>query len=564
MGLCLLSCCQFKSGSATALQSVRLKVHEATAKALIDNGVDTLFGLIGDANMFMARSFVDDHGGTFVAAANEAGAALMAIGYAHTTGRVGVVSVTHGPGVTNALTALVEGVKGRVPVLFLCGDTPVAARVHFQNVHQREFILATGAGFEQLRSPATAVMDLAMALRRAVLEKRPVALNMPADYEWQDVDYEPALAIFPENRPAVRDGPDMDDAVGIIASARAPIVLAGRGAATPEVEKALKKLAERTGALLATTLKGKGLFQGDDFNIGVFGTLSTPVAGDLIMQSDCVIAFGASLNTFTAAKGPYLEGKRIIQCNLESEEMGKNITPDAGLIGDLAGTAEAILHWLDTAEIPASGFRNTDVCARLAEQQPFADLPDTSTDTTVDLTRSLLRINDVVPEDRIFVCDVGRYVGQAWKAIDVSHPRNYVHTVHFGSIGLGLSCAIGASTAHPGRPVLLVTGDGGFMLGGLAEFHTAVRQQSDLIVVVCNDSSYGAEHVQYVARDLNPELALFDWPEFADVANTLGGAGVTVRNEEDLSRACMAIEQRRGPVLIDLKLDPERMIPLDY
>ena len=96
-----------------------MKLHEATAKALADNGIDTLFGVIGDANRFMVRAFVEEQGGRFIAAANEAGAALMAIGYAQTTGRPGVISVTHGPGVTNALTALVEARKASLPVLFL-------------------------------------------------------------------------------------------------------------------------------------------------------------------------------------------------------------------------------------------------------------------------------------------------------------------------------------------------------------------------------------------------------------------------------------------------------------
>ncbi|MFT7285968.1 MAG: acetolactate synthase-1/2/3 large subunit [Halieaceae bacterium] len=543
---------------------ISMKVHQAIARALIDNGIDTLFGLLGDANLFMLRSFAEEHNGRFVSAANEAGATLMAIGYSTTSGKPGVVSVTHGPGMTNALTALVEGVKAQVPLLFLCGDTPAGDKDHFQNVSQREFIIATGAGFEQLRSPDTVARDLATALRRAVLERRPVALNMPADYEWQDTVYEEVIEKFHDYRPGVRENADLDDAVGIIASARSPIVLAGRGAAAPEAEAALKKLAERVGGLLATTLKGRGLFKDDEFNLGVFGTLSTPAAGELIAQSDCVISFGASLNKFTSAKGSYLQGKRVIQCNLVPAWVGAGITPAAGLIGDPAHIAETLMYWLDEAEIPASGFRNEDVRQHLAKQNPFADLPDTSTAETVDLTRSLLRLNEVIAEDRIFVCDVGRYVGQAWKAIDVAHPSAYVHTVHYGSIGLGLPCGIGASVAFPDRPVLVVTGDGGFMLGGLAEFQTAVRCNADLIVVVCNDGGYGAEHVQYVARDLTPALSLFDWPEFASVAEALGGSGIAVRNQSDLESACDAIAHRTGPLLIDLKLDPERMIALDY
>ncbi|MFK7828599.1 MAG: thiamine pyrophosphate-binding protein [Congregibacter sp.] len=541
-----------------------MKVHQAVARALIDNGIDTLFGLIGDANLFMVRCFAQEQGGRFIASNNEAGATLMAIGYSTTTGKPGVVSVTHGPGMTNALTALVEAAKAQVPLLFLCGDTPASDPAHFQNVSQREFLLASGAGFEQLRSPETLLQDFANALRRAVIERRPVALNMPADFEWEDVEYQAVVPALPNYKPGMQHSAELDNAVGIIAAARSPIILAGRGAVSPEAEAALCKLAKRSGALLATTLKARGLFSDEAFNLGVFGTLSTPAAAELIMQSDCVIAFGASLNKFTSGKGSYLDGKRIIQCNLERAWVGDSVAPDAGLIGDPTHIAETLVYWLDEADIPASGFRNDDVRQRLATQDPFADLPDTSTAISVDLTRSLLRINAVVPRDRVFVCDVGRYVGQAWKTIDVAHPSAYVHTVHFGSIGLGVSCGIGAGVAYPGRPILVVTGDGGFMLGGLAEFHTAVRYDVRLIIVVCNDSGYGAEYVQYEARSLDPALSLFEWPDFAELARSLGGSGVCVRTPDDLEEACAAIAALDGPLLIDLKLDPANMIPLDY
>jgi len=541
-----------------------MKLHQATARALKDYGIDTMFGLIGDANMFMVNAFVQEQGCRFIPANSEAGAVLMAVGYAQTTGRPGVVSVTHGPGVSNSLTGLVEARKAGLPLLFLCGDTPAVAKAHFQNVPQRELIVATGAGFEQVRAPETVIVDLATALRRSILERKPIALNIPADFEWVDVEYSPIKMAVPENRPTIVQSPEMDNAVGIIASARAPIVLAGRGASSAEAESALLRLAERTGALLATTLKGRGLFSGDPHHIGIYGTLSTPLAGDIIRQSDCIIAFGASLNRYTAAKGPFFEGKRIIQCNLDADSVGAEVTPDAGLVGDPEAVAESIMHWLDTADIPPSGFRQSAALNALATSNPFADLPDTATKTTVDLTRSLLKINDAAPADKIFVCDVGRYVGQAWKSIDVCHPSHYVHTVHFGAIGLGLPCAIGAAVAHPNRTALLVTGDGGFVLGGLQEFHTAVRLGLKLVVVVCNDGSYGAEHVQLVDRGLDPSLALFDWPEFASVATALGGDGFTVRNRDDLDAACAAIGRCQRPLLIDLKLDPDRMVPLDY
>ena len=129
-------------------------------------------------------------------------------------------------------------------------------------------------------------------------------------------------------------------------------------------------------------------------------------------------------------------------------------------------------------------------------------------------------------------------------------------TANFGAIGQGLQQAIGAGVAAPDRPVVLFTGDGGFMMGGINEFNTAVRLGLDMIVILANDSAYGAEHIQFLDRKMDPSLTQFDWPSFAEVATSLGGTGLEVRSAEDLEQAITAIEGRAGPILIDLKLDP--------
>ncbi|MEQ8249348.1 MAG: thiamine pyrophosphate-binding protein [Alphaproteobacteria bacterium] len=540
-------------------RGVSMKLHAALAKSLFDNGVGTMFGLIGDGNLFVVQSYVDDLGGTFVSAANEAGATVMAIGYSVVSGEIGVVTVTHGPGVANTLTGLIEGVRAQVPMLLVCGDTAIADKHGLQNVSQRELIVATGAGFEQVRAPQTVFEDLRTAFRRARAERRPIALNVPADFMWLDVDYEEIDTRAFDNRAVVPESHDLDDAIGILAAAKMPVILAGRGAIETRQKDALIKLADRTDALLATTLKAKGLFRGHDFDLGVFGTLSTPIATDLIMRSDCVVAFGASLNQYTTATGSLLKDKRVIQCNLNREDIGRFSQPTAGVVGDPGLTADLFVRWLDEAEIPGSGFRSKEISDQIQDYSLARDLTDKATATTVDITKSLLRLNDAVPKNRLYATDVGRYVMQAWKVFDVPDPRSLLFTVHFGSIGLGMPYAIGASFAAPGRPALLVTGDGGFMLGGLTEFNTAVRHNVDLIVVVCNDGSYGAEHIQFRNRNLSPDISCFDWPEFAPLADALGGQGLSVRNQGELEAACAAIEKRTRPLLIDLKLDPDHV-----
>jgi thiamine pyrophosphate-dependent acetolactate synthase large subunit-like protein len=216
--------------------------------------------------------------------------------------------------------------------------------------------------------------------------------------------------------------------------------------------------------------------------------------------------------------------------------------------------ADALVRLLDEADIPPSGFSR--------EWTGNASTPDEHSPVGmdgVDLPRALRELNRMVPAERIVFTDAGRFIGPTWKIIDVERPELFHLTNSFGSIGLGLSEAIGACIADPDRPVLLVTGDGGFMLGGLTEFNTAVRHGCDLIVVVCNDGSYGAEHIQFRRKEMDPSLSVFDWPDFAPVADALGGKGVTVRSHGDMDAVAKAIATRDRPLLIDIKLDPDQV-----
>jgi acetolactate synthase I/II/III large subunit len=532
--------------------------HEAIARALADQGVRTVFGVLGDANLYMMDSFQRYAGGKYVSFSNESGAVLAANGYARTSGGLGVATVTHGPALTNTITALVEGVKDHTPLLLIAGDTAVVDRENFQNIAQRDVVLPTGAGFEQLRSPQTVVEDVAVAVRRALLERRPVVLNVPVEFQWEDVEYHTIEPRFVPPQAVAPAASALDEAVGIIASANRPIVLAGRGATSPEAREALLRLAERIGAPVATSLRGKDLFRGERHNLGIFGTLSHEVALDTITQSDCIIAFGAGLNKWTTAEGSLLDKKRIVHVDIERDAINQWSPTTTGIVGDTAIVADTLISWLDETAIAPSGFASDSLADRLAKYTD-TNFKDVSTDETVDLRTAMGRLDEVFPQDRTLVFDGGRYIFNAFTRLHVPHPQAYVHTVNFGSIGLGMGNAVGASFGAPGRPVLLVTGDGGFMMGGLAEFSTAVRHGVDLVVVMFNDAAYGAEHIQFRDKDMDPTISTFQWPDFGPVATALGGQGFTVHNLDELDEAFAAIADRDRPILIDIKIDPDKV-----
>lgn len=531
--------------------SNKVNVYQSIARAASEHGVDTMFGLMGDANLFMVDSFVRDCAGRFVPAAHEGSSVLMALAYAHVAGKVGVATVTHGPALTNCMTALTEGARGHVPMVLLAGDTPVANPRHLQGIDQRELVKTTGAGFEQVRTPDTVCMDFARAFYRAQVERRPIVLNIPADFMWQEIDHETHMLDVFTAPGGVAEGDILDEAIGMIASARRPLILAGAGAVGARDQ--LIRLADRLEAPLATTLKAKGLFKGHPYNIDIFGTLSTPAAYELIAQSDCIVCFGTALHDFTTDRGKLMEKKRIVQVDIEPTAIGGGRHPNAALVADAGLTAETILYWLNEAELPSSGFTR-ELNTETLTEHPVAS--NKTAEGCINFIHALKRLEDALPTDRVLVTDGGRFMTEVWCRISAPDPQSFVVTANFGSIGLGLQEAVGAGLAAPDRPVVVFSGDGGFMMGGINEFNTAVRLGLDLIVIVANDSAYGAEHIQFLDRKMDPSLTEFHWPSFAEVATSLGGQGIEVKSDADLEAALVTIENRIGPVLIELRLDP--------
>lgn len=525
-----------------------MKLHSALAGALRGIGVDTVFGLMGDGNLFFVDSFVREQGGRFVSVAHEATAVLAALGAARVSGEVGVATVTHGPAFTNTVTALIEGARARIPMVLIAGDTAHADESNLQNVPQRAVAAVAEAPFVEMRAPHTWRADLHRAFRIAVVESRPVVLDIPVDLMWADVDAEgrdDGVVVSAGGPPPPRED-DLDAALGVLAASRRPIVLAGRGAI--DAKDDLIVLADRLGAALATTLGAKELFDGVPGDIGVFGGLSSDVGVQAIAASDCIIAFGASLNAFTTERDSLLEGKAVIVCDIDRSRARSDIAGATLIGGDAGEVARVTAELYAEAGLPPSAFRST-IPRPLSPEAPMVD------SGPVEILAAYRMMRALLPRDQVLVTDGGRFLPLAWRALRVDHPRKLVPTIHFGSIGMGMGYAIGAAAVAPDVPVTLVTGDGGYMLGGFTEFTTAIRHGMDITVIVMNDGGYGAEWVQFADRAMDPSAALMEWPDFAAVATAAGATGASVTTMEQL-REALAPGAARGPRLIDVRVDP--------
>jgi thiamine pyrophosphate-dependent acetolactate synthase large subunit-like protein len=522
-------------------------------QTLAECGVRAAFGLTGSGNLVAMNALVE-RGASFYSANHEAGATAMADGYARVTGELGVVSVHQGPGLTNTVTALVEATKSRTPLLVVAGDTDTRLTGGNLDIDQDALARMCGAGAERIRSRETARRDVLRAVRRSMFERRPVVLSMPIDLQARPAPPSRAGALgLPI--PAEASGEAIEEVATLIASASRPVVLAGRGAIIADASAALEALADRAGALLATTAVAKDMFRGHPYSIGFAGGFALDLARQLLPQADLVLAFGASLNKWTLASGRMLDASAVVvQCDVDPAAFGEHRTVDCCLLGDARLTADALVRELDRRDIKPAGFRTRDVARQIAANDPAAGFYDASTASRLDPRTLMVELDRRLPHPRALVTDAGHHQGFPARYINVDRDRGFVMPVAFQSVGLGLAEAIGAAVGRRERLTVAVVGDGGLMMS-LPEIDSAVRHEVPVLVVVANDAAYGAETHHFEPLGIDASLARFPDRDLAGIARSMGAAGGSVRSIDDLVQLTDWLNDPTGPLVLDCKIN---------
>lgn len=528
------------------------RFHHVLSSTLAEHGLTVMFGVMGDANMFIADSFHRLPGARFVSAAHEGGGVQMAAGYAAVTGRVGLATVTHGA-IANSVSAIFDCVRGRYPVVVIAGDTARDRDDHLQNIPQREVVAPTGATYYEVGSVRSVARDVSAAVQLAYTRRTVVVLDVPADFQQADCLPDPAPPASIGLADVVPTTEALEEAAGLLLNTSRPLIVGGRGIADKDAAEAVRRLAHRIGAPLTTSLRGKGLFADDPFHLGIFGTLANPVVSEAIGNSDCVLSFGASLSPLTTLRGELLEGRRVIQVDSDPASIGRRYPVDLGVVGDVRLVADGVTELMDLAGTAAQTVRAEKLGIRGREWTEQDRLIDES--RPLDITGVLHRIDELVPVERALCVDGGRFSHEALRIMTVREPRYYAHCLNVGHIGMSIGYGVGAAVGMSEGPCLVVVGDGGFMLGGLSEFISAVRHNVNLIVCLLNDSAYGAEYYRFAAQELDTELTTFEWPSFAELATVVGARGISVQSWTDFGRVTEELGNGAGPILIEVVLD---------
>jgi len=477
----------------------------------------------------------------------------MADGYTRVSGRTAAVSVHQGPGLTNAITGLTEAAKSRTPIVLLAADTPAAALTSNFRIDQDALVESVGAVAERVRGAATARADVARAVRRARAERRTVVLMLPLDVQAQEMPDGGAAPAAAATAVAPRPASAAIGAVAeLLAAAERPAIIAGRGAALAGAGPALRELGARTGALLATSAVANGLFAGDPFDLGIAGGFATPLAAGLLRESDLLIAFGAGLNQWTTSHGALVgRGAKVVQIDLDVAALGAHRPVDAGVVGDAAEAARALLG----AERRRG--RRTDALAAAIGARRWRDEPYVASTASgvIDPRTLSIALDELLPAERTVVVDSGHFMGWPSMYWRVPDERGFVFPQAFQCVGLGLGNAIGAALARPDRLCVCAVGDGGALLA-LPELETLGRLGLPLLVVVYDDAAYGAEVHHFRPLGQAVDLAQFPPTDFASLAAAAGCRGLTVRGPDDLGAVRDWLAARDGPLVVDAKIDP--------
>ena len=542
-----------------------MRVSDAVGKVLVDLGVDTVFGVVGSGNFHVTNALVE-RGARFVAARHEGGAASMADGWARITGKPGIVTVHQGPGLTNAMTSITEAAKSRTPMVVLAADVAASAKQSNFRIDVAGLAQSIGAVPARLHSAGFAVDDTVRAYQLAATEQRTVILALP-------LDVQAAECAMPEDRPLQASMPSWaqspegtpDDAsvtrlAAAIRQAERPVFIAGRGARHADAATDLMVLADRCGALVATSAAAKGLFKNYAWDLDVSGGFASPLTAELITAADLVVGWGCSLNMWTLRHGALIGPETVVaQVDIEKAALGAHRPVHLTVTGDVGRTAAAVAGELGEGGNQI-GYRSVELRERIAAGVRWRDVPyeDTGDGTAIDPRTLSIALDDLLPAERIVAIDSGNFMGYPSMFLSVPDVNGFTFTQAYQSIGLGLASAIGSAIARPDRLVVAALGDGGALMG-ISELETVVRLGLPMVIVVYNDDAYGAEVHHFEPDGFPVEIVRFPPVDLAQIGRGFGCAACRVRSRGDLAPVREWLDGPRDrPLLIDAKITSGR------
>ena len=518
---------------------------EAIVSGLVAHGVDTVFGLPG-AQIYGLFDAFQQAQLKVIGARHEQACGYMAFGYARSSGRPGVFSVVPGPGVLNAGAALLTALGCNEPVLCLTGQVPTQflgkGRGHLHEMPDQLATLRTFVKWaDRIEYPGNAPALVSRAFQEMLSGRRgPVALEMPWDVFTQRAETGDSKVFDPF--PAPKPDPDrIKAAAALIGGSKTPMIFVGSGAI--EAREEILELAEMIDAPVVAFRSGRGIVS----NAHELG-LTMAAAYRLWPRTDLMIGIGTRMELPASSfRWPFQpQGLKSIRIDIDPSEM-RRLTPDAAVVADAQAGTRALLAAVSKAGYSKSSGRRATI--RDASAAALQEIQ------RVQPQMAYLNIlREVLPQNAIVTDELSQVGFASWYGFPIYEPRTFITSGYQGTLGSGFPTALGAKVAHPDRPVVAITGDGGFMFG-VQELATAVQFNIGVVTLVFNNNAYGNvrrdQRERFDGRVVASDLVN---PDFVKLAESFGVGAARVISPDQFRPALEKALADGGPYVIAIEV----------
>jgi len=548
-----------------------MRAVDAIVECLKAEGVDTVFGLPGGANLPTYDALYDG-GVRHVLCRHEAGAGHAAEGYAKASGRIGVALATSGPGATNLVTPIADAMLDSVPTVFITGQvrTDLIGTDGFQEADTTGITMPIVKHSILIQDPR----DIPTAVREAFHIARtgrpgPVLIDVPQDLSRADIDYEPVDTVnLPGYQPTVEgNAKQIKLAAKALANARRPVIYAGGGVVSAEASKELTELCLSDRLPVTCTVMGLGAFPAPHEQwLGMLGMHGTRAANYAMDEADLICAIGARFDDrITGKLAEFAPRAKFIHIDIDPAEISKNVPAHIPIVGDAKRILPKLVREYRALEADASRLDGWwERISGWRERYPLRY--DDSVDSEIKPQRMIEAMYEATGGEAIVTADVGQH--QMWCAqyYHFKRPRQWINSGGLGAMGFGLPSAMGAKVACPDQTVVCLAGDGSLQMN-IQELATCVTEGIDVKVFLMNNHYLGMVRQwqelfwdrRYSAVDLSGA------PDWVKLAEAYGATGLRATDKGELVDAMRSALSTEGPALVDVQVTKEEncypMIP---
>jgi len=548
---------------------MKLNGAEILINCLKKEGVKHIFGYPGGAVLHIYDALDAQEDITHILVRHEQGAAHAADGYARTSGKPGVVLVTSGPGITNAVTGIATANMDSIPMVVISGQvpSPLIGNDAFQEVDAVGITRSCVKHNFLIKDISEVAITVKKAFHIATTGRPgPVVIDIPKDVTINQMELEeyPETIKMRSYKPTTKaSNRQIKKAAELIANSQRPILYSGGGSVIGNASKELRELTRLLGCPITQTLMGLGAYPGtDELSIGMLGMHGTYEANMAMHDSDCVVAIGARFDDrITGNLEKFCPSAKFIHIDIDPSQISKNVVADIPIVGQTKQVLQALIDELKDAKL-------TDISkwwSQINTWRGVDSLAYKKKSGVIKPQTVIEMLYEVNKGEAIVTSDVGQHQMWAAQYYLFDEPRRWINSGGLGTMGFGLPAAMGAKIAMPDRDVVCVTGEGSIQMM-LQELSTMLQYNTPVKIVNLNNRYLGmVRQWQEFFYEKRYAMSYMDaLPDFVKLAESYGHLGILVENEKDLKPALIeALKQKDRTVFVDVITDQnENVFPM--